>query len=251
VSDGLLLTDRLGDRLGVWVGDTIAVEVLEGERIRREVVVDALVHELVGLSAYMELNALRRFLREGQTISAVTVSVESSRADEIYAHLKALPKVATVSIKATALQSFQETTAAFVLVFTGILTVFAVIIAIGIVYNHARITLAERAWELASLRVLGCTRGEVSLNRLGISARSVAQSGGCLPSRRADNRMERSRCDQGANERVVLEWHAMGRLYGEPWQGAPARDPDRAARRVQSRRRQRAGAWGARYRLPL
>jgi putative ABC transport system permease protein len=163
VSDGLLLTDRLGDRLGVRVGDTITVEVQEGERIRREVVVDALVHELVGLSAYMELNALRRFLREGQTISAVTVSVEPSRADEIYAHLKALPKVATVSIKAFALQSFQETTAAFVLVFTGILTVFAVIIAIGIVYNHARITLAERAWELASLRVLGYTRGEVSL----------------------------------------------------------------------------------------
>jgi putative ABC transport system permease protein len=36
-----------------------------------------------------------------------------------------------------------------------------------VVYNNARIQLAERAWELASLRVLGMTRGEVSLLLLG------------------------------------------------------------------------------------
>ncbi|ETW97277.1 MAG: hypothetical protein ETSY1_23305 [Candidatus Entotheonella factor] len=160
--EGLLLTDRLGDRLGVKAGDTITVEVLEGERIRREVVVEAMVNELVGLSAYMDLKALRRFLREGETISAVSIAVESSRANQVYAQLKALPKVATVSVKAVALQSFKDTTATFVLVFTAILTIFAVIIAIGIVYNNARITLAERAWELASLRVLGFTQGEVS-----------------------------------------------------------------------------------------
>ncbi|WP_179137600.1 ABC transporter permease [Candidatus Entotheonella palauensis] len=160
--DGLLLTDRLGERLGVKAGDTITVEVLEGERARRDIVVQAMVNELMGLSAYMELRALRRFLREGETISAVSMAVEAVRANEVYTQLKALPKVVTVSVKAVALQSFKDTTATFVLVFTGILTVFAVIIAIGIVYNNARITLAERAWELASLRVLGFTQGEVS-----------------------------------------------------------------------------------------
>jgi putative ABC transport system permease protein len=35
------------------------------------------------------------------------------------------------------------------------------------VYNSARISLAERAWELASLRVLGMTRAEVSTLFLG------------------------------------------------------------------------------------
>jgi putative ABC transport system permease protein len=39
--------------------------------------------------------------------------------------------------------------------------------AVGIVYNAARISLSERAWELASLRVLGMTRAEVSVLLLG------------------------------------------------------------------------------------
>jgi putative ABC transport system permease protein len=38
---------------------------------------------------------------------------------------------------------------------------------VGVVYNSARIALAERAWELASLRVIGFTRAEVSALLLG------------------------------------------------------------------------------------
>jgi putative ABC transport system permease protein len=160
--EGVLLTDRLGERLGVRVGDSLSVEVLEGERPRRNVVVVGLVNDLVGMSAYMDRTALNRLMREGETISTVALTIDGTRADEIYAQLKQLPKVATVSIKRTALKSFTETTATFVLVFTGILTGFAIIIAVGVVYNNARIALAERAWELASWRVLGATRQEVS-----------------------------------------------------------------------------------------
>ena len=43
----------------------------------------------------------------------------------------------------------------------SIYTGLAAVIAFGIVYNSARISLSERARELASLRVLGFTRGEV------------------------------------------------------------------------------------------
>jgi putative ABC transport system permease protein len=161
-AQGVLLTDRLGERLGARAGDSVRIEVLEGERVQREVPVAGLVNELVGMSAYMDVRALRRLLREGDAVSAAALSLEPSRADETYAQLKQFPKVSTVSVKTIALQSFLDTTASFVLVFTGILTAFAIVIAVGIVYNSARIALAERAWELASLRVLGFTRGEVS-----------------------------------------------------------------------------------------
>jgi putative ABC transport system permease protein len=53
---------------------------------------------------------------------------------------------------------------------SSIMTVFAVVIAVGVVYNNARIALAERTWELASLRVLGFTRAEVSALLLGEQA---------------------------------------------------------------------------------
>jgi putative ABC transport system permease protein len=160
--EGILLTDRLGERLGIRPGDRVTVEVLEGTRARHDVVVMALVTDIIGMSAYMDRRALNRLLSEGETISAVSVAFDPVSADEIYERLKQLPKVATVSLKQSALRSFTETTAKFVLVFTGIMLVFAVAIAVGVVYNHARVALAERAWELASLRVLGFTRAEVS-----------------------------------------------------------------------------------------
>jgi putative ABC transport system permease protein len=122
----------------------------------------------------MDVHALHRLMGEGDVLSSVTIAVDPDRADEVYAGMKAFPRIATVSVKTVALESFTETTMSFVLVFTGILTAFAVVIAIGVVYNNARIALAERTWELASLRVLGFTRGEVSAMLLSELALEVA-----------------------------------------------------------------------------
>jgi putative ABC transport system permease protein len=161
-AEGLLLTDRLGERLGLRPGDVVRVETLEGTRVQRDVRVSQLVRDLVGMSAYMQVGTLNRLMSEDEVISAVTVSLDPREADAVYTQLKQLPKVATVSIKQAALRSFTETTMTFILVFTGIMMIFAVAIAVGVVYNNARVALSERTWELASLRVLGFTRAEVS-----------------------------------------------------------------------------------------
>ena len=47
------------------------------------------------------------------------------------------------------------------------IVVFASVIAIGVVYNAARIALSERARELATLRIIGFTRAEISVILLG------------------------------------------------------------------------------------
>ena len=72
------------------------------------------------------------------------------------------------------LRNMEEISARNVRIMSTILTVFASVIAIGVVYNNARIALAERTWELASLRVLGFTRGEVSFLLLGELALGIA-----------------------------------------------------------------------------
>jgi putative ABC transport system permease protein len=172
--EGLVLTDRLAERLGVRPGDRLTVSVLEADRRVVDVAVAGTVAEMIGLAAYMDVHALHRLLGEGDVLSSVTIAVDPARADEVYAGMKAYPRVATVGVKTVALQSFTETTMSFVLVFTGILTAFAVVIAIGVVYNNARIALAERTWELASLRVLGLTRAEVSTMLLAELALEVA-----------------------------------------------------------------------------
>jgi putative ABC transport system permease protein len=170
---GILLTRQLGERLGVEAGDLLEVDVREGERPRRTLQVAGLVDDLVGLSAYMDIDALHRLMEEGETVNGVVVRIDRSRATEVYEGLKQLGEVAAVVRKKAALEVFEATTATFVLFFTAILTVFAIVIAVGVVYNTARIALQERSWELASLRVLGFTRGEVSALLLSEIATSI------------------------------------------------------------------------------
>lgn len=172
--DGLLLTDRLAERLQVRPGDTVRVELLEGRLEVFELPVSGVVTEMLGLNAYLERRALNRLLREGDVINQVTVAVERGHESTLLNRLKELPRVAVAISKAMMQRNIEEVTARNVRVFSGVLTVFATIIAIGVVYNNARIALAERAWELASLRVLGFTRGEVSGFLLGELAIEIA-----------------------------------------------------------------------------
>jgi putative ABC transport system permease protein len=165
--EGVLITDRLADRLGVKPGDIIQLEILEGNRVKRDLPLAGVVNDLFGLTVYMDIRALNRLMAEGDSISSVNIASGGDPDKALLARLKEMPKVATVSIKASALQTFNETSARNMLVFTAIVTIFAIAIAVGVVYNSARIALAERAWELASLRVLGFTRHEVSSLLLG------------------------------------------------------------------------------------
>ena len=159
---GITLTRRLAERLGLTVGDTMTVEVMEGKRRKADVPVSAIVEEVIGMASYMEIGALNKLTGEGDVVSAVALYVETSALPALSRRFKDLPVIASVAMKAYTLTSFLDKIANLVLVSAGILTGFAVIIAFGVVYNSARIGLQERAWELASLRVLGFTRAEVA-----------------------------------------------------------------------------------------
>lgn len=171
---GLLLSDRLAERLDARAGDRVHVQSLEGARLERDVTVTGVVTDLFALLAYMNLGELNRLMDEGDSISAVDVRLDGGAREFLFARIKEMPAVGTFSLKANLLASFHETSARNVLVFTSIFTVFAAAIAVGVVYNNARVSLAERSWELASLRVLGFSRGEVSTFLLGELAIEVA-----------------------------------------------------------------------------
>ncbi|MBI3043808.1 MAG: ABC transporter permease [Betaproteobacteria bacterium] len=171
---GVLLTTRLAARLGVAPGDTLVAEMLEGKRVKAELRVADTVRELAGMNAYLPLEALNRLAREGPVISAAGLRVERGEEPGLLERLKEIPAAAVVIVTRTLLETFRATSAKNILFFTAILTAFAATIAVGVVYNNARIQLAERAWELASLRVLGFTRGEVSVLLLGELAAEIA-----------------------------------------------------------------------------
>jgi putative ABC transport system permease protein len=166
-AEGIVLSKKLGELLGVKPTEHLTLEVLEGDRPVREVVVSGLVDDFSGMSAYMDVRAVHRLMREGAVVTGAFLAADASRLDALYKELKNTPRVANVTIKTAAVHSFRQTVAENLLRIRLFNVVFAGVIAFGVVYNSARIALAERARDLATLRVLGFTRGEVGRILLG------------------------------------------------------------------------------------
>ncbi len=165
--EGLLITDYLAGLLHLRPGEEVTVEVLEGARPVRQVPVVGVVKEYLGLFGYMELGALNRLLDEGRAISGAYLRVERPALLDLHHRLKETPRVASVVERTQDMRNFDRIMEQTMLFIALIATVFSCIIAVGVVYNSARIILTERSRELASLRVLGFTRGEISYILLG------------------------------------------------------------------------------------
>jgi putative ABC transport system permease protein len=164
---GLLLSDVLAGKLGVGAGDTVRVEVLEGKRPVRDIVVAALSEDILGSSATMSLPALHELLGEGGALSGAYLTVDPLRASAVYQTLKQTPAVSGVVVREAVVRGFEETIAESFMISITLMVAFACIIAGGIVYNGARVALSERGRELASLRILGFSRAEVTGLLLG------------------------------------------------------------------------------------
>ncbi len=165
--DGLVLSEALAKILEVRPGQTVTVDILEGERPVRELMVVGLIRDYVGTSAYMNMDAVHKLLREADAVSGAFVDVEPGKTESLYTKLKATPRVAGVTVKEAAVQSFEATIAENLLRMRLFNVIFAAVISFGVVYNAARVALTERSRELATLRVLGFTRAEVARLLLG------------------------------------------------------------------------------------
>jgi len=141
--------------------------VLEGERPVRHVRVTGLVDDVLGVAVYMDEQALHRMMREDDVVSGALLLVDSAQSATLSKALKRVPTVAGAGFKRAVVQSFRDTMAANMNLSIAINLIFASVIAFGVVYNAARVSLSERSRELASLRVLGFTRAEISLILLG------------------------------------------------------------------------------------
>ena len=172
--DGIVLTSRLAERLGLRPGDVVHAELLEGTRASADLRVAGLVREIAGMNGWMRLDDLNGLASDGDVVSGAQLLVDPAEEAQLLAALKDVPAAAVVVVSRSLLETFRATTARNILFFTSVMAGFAATIAAGVVYNNARIQLSERAWELASLRVLGFTRREVSVLLLGELALEIA-----------------------------------------------------------------------------
>ena len=164
---GILLSRRLAQQLGVGTGDTLEAEFLTGRRETHDVTVIGLVDQYLGLGAYMDLGYLNALFRQAPQISTVNVTLDESKIDELHRAIKEIPRLTGIIEMNVNRRAFQDTIEENIVVMNTIYITIAVLITVGVSYNAARIQLSERARELASLRILGFGRGEVSYILVG------------------------------------------------------------------------------------
>lgn len=165
--EGLLLSKKLAELIDASPGDFVTVEVLEGRRPVRKIRVANTFETYFGTLAFMRIDALNRMLLEGPTVSGAHLLADAKLHSDLHRSLKDMPRVAGVSLRETAIETFRKTIGETMGLIVGFYVLFACLLTFGVVYNSARISLSERGRELASLRVLGFTRFEVSYILLG------------------------------------------------------------------------------------
>jgi len=170
---GVLITNVLADILGAEPGDFIEVELKEGDHGTRRVRISGTIDEAFGIQGYMQKSELHELLRENPTINTALLRVDPVREAELQTRLADIPTVLSIHRKRTLLEKFEEQTSRTMQVVTLILTLFATAIAVAVVYNNARVSLSVRSRDLATLRVLGFTRAEISAILLGEQAVQV------------------------------------------------------------------------------
>ena len=165
--DGIVLGTFLAEKLGVEVGDRVWVEILQGRHPKAALPVVGLVETYMGMPAYMHIDRLNGLLKEPGRVEYVSLLVDPNAQAALYRRIKSLPQVAGVMLRQAAVDSFDETLSENLMVFVFMFSALACVMGFGVAYNSARITLSERGRELATLRVLGFTKGEISYILLG------------------------------------------------------------------------------------
>jgi putative ABC transport system permease protein len=164
---GIALTSYLAKELHTTIGDTVTINVLEGHQRTAHLVIEDTIDEMLGISAYMDIDRMGALTGEDRDYSEAMLAIDTRFGKAIQHSLENMPFVTGVTSRTGMIKDYQTTLADSMLTLNLVFILFASVLAFGVVYNSGRITLSERGREFASLRVLGFTKREVSMIMIG------------------------------------------------------------------------------------
>mgnify|MGYP002405689417 CR=1 FL=1 len=127
-----------------------------------EIPVAAVIRQSLGQDAYMNRDAFFRLVGQAPQVNMVHLAIDRNALPALQAKVQDTPTIARFTLWSDIRRQFEEALDESLMTMTVIFASLGMLITIGVVYNAARIQLAERAYELASLRVLGFRRREVA-----------------------------------------------------------------------------------------
>ncbi len=177
--DGLFLSRKLAEVLGVSEGSLLQVELRSGTRRTVELPVLGLVETSLGLGVYARAEALSRLIGETQVWNTVLLMVDLEQREGLVKTLSERPEVLNLTWRSDSLRQMEELLEQNMGTMLFVIIIFCGFLGFGAVLNTALVAVAEREREIGTLRVLGYTPGGVTaifsgesllLNFLGVVA---------------------------------------------------------------------------------
>ncbi|NLV16624.1 MAG: FtsX-like permease family protein [Syntrophomonadaceae bacterium] len=161
--EGILINSVTADKMGLAVGDVVTVETVMGMGAVRTAQLKVMdrFEPMTGAISYVSLETANRLLGERQLVTAAMLKLDAPVMPSLEKRLKEMSRVGSV-VSFSQERAVYEKLMGTVWVSIGVMLMFAVILGIAIIYNTSVMTLNERQREMASLRVLGYSKGEVA-----------------------------------------------------------------------------------------
>lgn len=165
---GLILSQRLADKLAVSTGDVLELESIYLRSVEDSVEIEIvdIVPQYIGMNAYMSIAGLERLLRKTPFATAYLIEFTNS-SESVPAQIAALRQryrdsanIAGIDSRFEQVELMREywEEANWIIV---LYVMIGVVFSFAIIYISSLVVLSERQRELASMRVLGMSAGEV------------------------------------------------------------------------------------------
>ncbi len=159
---GILIAERLAEKLRVTKGETITLKTYQGRILKKDIKVAGTVKQYAGANCYMDLEELGGLLEEGRFANGALLGIENGMERIVRKEIFKIPGVETLESRVNSYRAFLQFME-FIYTFIILMLIFGSIMGFAIVFNTTVINITERRRELASLKVLGYTAGEIEL----------------------------------------------------------------------------------------
>jgi putative ABC transport system permease protein len=160
---GLAMSRRMAETLHVSRGDLVGLEPIKGDRRMQYVPVEAIADSYLGMYVYADIGYLSHLVGEDLAISGVQLATDHDpqHREALFHDLKQLPALQSVTARSDMIATLEDTIVKNQSVIIDLFVVFTGIVFFGSILNASLVSLAERQRELATLRVLGYSSGEI------------------------------------------------------------------------------------------